>query len=403
MSAGRAKIEPRAEGPRAAHGQREARAERLLTLLFLFGSLAFGCAHPEHFRQPPTVDLDDRALNIWQAIRLADPAQMGRDFDPRVDQAFNKAARGAFLDGLRQKFGKPLDISLPATRKKFAAVYTLRFEKGDLEMRLAASDSFAIIGLTIGPPKTEPARRNKVPLALPLEGLALVRWGDDGPGANPRATGEMQRFAYDFIALDPNGRARKGAGRDNADYACFGRKVRAPAAGTVIEAVDGARDNRPGEANPLVALGNAVMIQHGPGEVSVLAHLERGSIRVRAGEKVARGQAIGQCGNSGDSSEPHLHFHLQDQAALQKGNGIRAYFERVKRYGHVALADDSPEAVPIAAAEALVDYPPLRGDVVADAGGAPSRRAAGWPTGASSGGAAPSGGGAAPSGRAMGK
>ena len=61
----------------------------------------------------------------------------------------------------------------------------------------------------------------------------------------------------------------------------------------------------------------------------MLAHLKRGSIVVRAGDKVKRGQLLGQCGNSGNSSEPHLYYHLQDSPVLQEGLGIRCAFQKV--------------------------------------------------------------------------
>jgi murein DD-endopeptidase MepM/ murein hydrolase activator NlpD len=82
--------------------------------------------------------------------------------------------------------------------------------------------------------------------------------------------------------------------------------------------------------NPYSALGNAVFIQHRENEVSVLAHLKLDSVKVKVGDKVARGQLIGLCGNSGNSSEPHLHYHLQNTPIIQDGTGIKCLFEKVK-------------------------------------------------------------------------
>ena len=62
-----------------------------------------------------------------------------------------------------------------------------------------------------------------------------------------------------------------------------------------------------------------VVLDLGRGEFALLAHLRRGSVRVRKGQRVRAGDALGVCGNSGNSSEPHLHFHLQDRAALFGG------------------------------------------------------------------------------------
>jgi len=121
----------------------------------------------------------------------------------------------------------------------------------------------------------------------------------------------------------------------------------------VTDVIDGVRDNVPGSMNPYSALGNAVFIQHREREVSVLAHLKRSSIRVKVGDRVERGQVIGLCGNSGNSSEPHLHYHLQNTPVIQDGTGIKCYFRTV-----VVTRDDKTEP--------RKNYSPVKGDVVAD-------------------------------------
>jgi murein DD-endopeptidase MepM/ murein hydrolase activator NlpD len=103
--------------------------------------------------------------------------------------------------------------------------------------------------------------------------------------------------------------------------------------------------------NPYSALGNAVLIQHGPQEVSVLAHLKNGSVRVAAGDKVKRGQIVGLCGNSGNSSEPHLHFHLQNTPIIQDATGIKVFFAQLL----VGAREKS---------EPKRDYSPVKGDTI---------------------------------------
>ena len=93
--------------------------------------------------------------------------------------------------------------------------------------------------------------------------------------------------------------------------------------------------------NPLCAIGNCLIIDQGHNEYAVYAHLKPGSLGIRRGDKVRTGQVLGLCGNSGNSSEPHLHFHLQDNAILQDGAGITPYFTDVKcRRGDTTLADE---------------------------------------------------------------
>lgn len=86
------------------------------------------------------------------------------------------------------------------------------------------------------------------------------------------------------------------------------------------------RDNAPGSMNAYMALGNFVVIEHRAREYSVLAHLKQGSVRVKPGRKVKRGEVLGLCGNSGNSSEPHLHYHLQNTPVIQDGTGIKVFF-----------------------------------------------------------------------------
>ena len=87
------------------------------------------------------------------------------------------------------------------------------------------------------------------------------------------------------------------------------------AAGTGVAAAASARTWRPRE-NTRDPAGNHVVLQLGNGEHALLAHLRRGSLRVKPGQRVRQGDALGRCGNSGNSSEPHLHFHVQDRAKL---------------------------------------------------------------------------------------
>ena len=168
-------------------------------------------------------------------------------------------------------------------------------------------------------------RKTRTLLRLPFEGAAYVAWGGRAPHQNYHAQFADQQFAYDFFLLD-RGAIHRGDGTRNEDYACFERAIVAPAAGTVRAVLDTVTDNRPGRMNPDLPPGNHVVIDHGHGEYSVVAHLRRGSVRVRPGDRVKSGQAVGTCGNSGNSSAPHLHYHLQTKAQPGSGVGLPAQF-----------------------------------------------------------------------------
>ena len=165
----------------------------------------------------------------------------------------------------------------------------------------------------------------KTPLRLPFQGEWYVFWGGRTLEQNYHAAVADQRFAYDFMARR-QGRSHSGDGTKVQDYYCWGRPVLAPGAGTVVEAVDGLPDNAPGTTDPQHPAGNHVIIDHANGEYSLLAHLKRGSVAVRQGARVEAGAQLGACGNSGNTSEPHLHYHLQNGPEFGRAEGLPAQF-----------------------------------------------------------------------------
>ena len=120
-----------------------------------------------------------------------------------------------------------------------------------------------------------------------------------------------------FSGSDEAGVLFKNTGKANEDYLGYGKEIVAPANGTVVEVIDGIRENYPGVRNVYAQIGNAIIIQHSSKEYSVLAFLKQGSIRVKVGDRITRGQVIAQYGSSGNATEPSLHFHLQDSPYMQ--------------------------------------------------------------------------------------
>src|SRR5690606_44481 len=145
-----------------------------------------------------------------------------------------------------------------------------------------------------------------------------------------------QRFATDCLILQA-GRSFSGDGTREADYFCWGKPVLAPARAKVVAVERLLADNPPGIMDAANPAGNHVILDLGNGEFALLAHLKANSITVESGDEVRQGQRIGSCGNSGNTSEPHLHFHLQDAPGFGKGAGLPAYF-------HDYIADGEPVA-----------------------------------------------------------
>jgi hypothetical protein len=188
--------------------------------------------------------------------------------------------------------------------------------------------------------------KQRTQLYPPFRGEWFVIEGGVDTGQAPHRNLLMQMYAYEFGA-DQNRSRYSGSGARREDYYAFGKEVVAPASGVVVEAVDGIADNEPGKRNPYALIGNAVVIRHSDREYSVLAYLKQGSVRVRAGDPVQKGQLIGLCGSSGGATEPAIHYHLQNTGQWSTATTLKFYFEQVGVAGDDSTSvqrDHSPVA-----------------------------------------------------------
>ena len=151
-----------------------------------------------------------------------------------------------------------------------------------------------------------------------------------------------QRFAIDYVKMDENGRRFTGDSLKNQSYYAEGVDALAVADGIVASVKDGIPENVPGPMSRAVPItletvgGNFVILDIGQGRYAFYAHLKPGSLRVRPGDRVRKGQVIGLVGNSGNSTEPHLHFHLMDGTSPLGSEGIpyaHETFELIGRCG----------------------------------------------------------------------
>ena len=151
-----------------------------------------------------------------------------------------------------------------------------------------------------------------VRFAPPFAGRWTVTQGVDGPHTHQGAW----RHALDFEVAGAEGDTHTGAGRELRDFRCYRLPVLAAADGTVVKVVADVPDNAVGERNAREPYGNLVLLQHGTGLYSLVAHLAPGSVEVREGQLVRQGAKLARCGNSGRSFVPHLHFQLQGTARI---------------------------------------------------------------------------------------
>jgi hypothetical protein len=197
---------------------------------------------------------------------------------------------------------------------------------------------------------------NKTRLVLPVTGRVAVSDGFDLYSHHRRREYQHpfwkkigvfdhpDRFGLDLKLVDAEGREFKGTGKTNEDFFAWSQPLRAPADGIVVSVHNAQPDNTvigtenlwtPGdvETEPMQGFGNHVLIDHGRGEFSLLAHARAGSVHVRKGDRVRAGQLVARVGNSGSSLGPHLHYELRTGWGLKGITGMPAYFHDVSVVG----------------------------------------------------------------------
>ncbi|MEV0407176.1 M23 family metallopeptidase [Actinoallomurus sp. NPDC050550] len=208
--------------------------------------------------------------------------------------------------------------------------------------------------------RLRPAEREPVLVSPPVRGrwVAVNSPADRVPSHGVHAYG--QTYAIDLVHHPDTEREWQGVRaawpptRSPERFPGFGRPVFAPVDGVVVRVRRRSRDHWSRDSVPGVIyllvegmvrelfgpgrlLGNHIVIAMDGGGYAVLAHLRRGSARVTAGQRVTAGEQIAECGNSGNSSEPHVHFQLMDAPHLLAAGGVPFRFDRFE-------IDGGPEA-----------------------------------------------------------
>lgn len=189
--------------------------------------------------------------------------------------------------------------------------------------------------------------RDQVKLQLPIRGRLIVWDGHDLLAHHRRWDYLFQpirdfgfvsnagRYSYDLVPIDADGAMSHGDEARNESWIGFRAPVHAPAAGTIVVVVDDQLDNRQFDTADLkrelmVVYGNRIVIDHGHGEFSVLAHLAQGSAKVKVGDRIRAGEVIAAIGASGSAMFPHLHYQLQS-SATGTAEGLPSYFHGFAR------------------------------------------------------------------------
>ena len=249
--------------------------------------------------------------------------------------------------GLKSQLGSIKNIRFVRLQSA-SALYETTFDNAVLGMTITLNPKNEIAGLLFKPyTESKEIIRNTTKMKLPIKGEWTVTWGGDTKEQNYHVESIAQKNAFDILIKDGQGTTHKASGESNEDYYAFGKEIYAPCDGEVVLVVDGVKDNIPGALNPVYIPGNTVIIKTATGEYAFFAHFKQHSIVVKEGQKVSSGALLGLCGNSGNSSEPHLHFHLQNVEDMTKAIGAKCFFDQIKVNGVLKL-----------------DYSPVKGDKI---------------------------------------
>ncbi len=180
----------------------------------------------------------------------------------------------------------------------------LRFHNGDSAGGIALVNRVYDAYIRDFPQYTIPVK-----LPLPLHGTLTV-WGNNRPDSITHAG--LNRFCFDFLGADEGGSIMKPGSVSpgkKADYYGFGRDILAVVDG-IVERADGDYPDIEPRLSTILADGNILVIKDSAGFHYNYAHIRQGSMTVKVGQEVKAGQKIGEMGNSGYTTVPHLHFGL---------------------------------------------------------------------------------------------
>jgi murein DD-endopeptidase MepM/ murein hydrolase activator NlpD len=300
---------------------------------------------PRHvFKEPDRVDVKEKQECFYFHLVVRDVA--GRTLAPQ-------SATLRYYSGSAERQTVTLSAeALKTLQGENLTKYSGLEESFDLRHHVCAPAALSIdrvsYTLDLGGAGKKPIRQTleipvatypqRVKLTFPLKGNFIVANGTVLEGGHHEWS---QMFASDIVALGPNYNALATGGEKNSDYAGWGREVLAPGRGKIVYARNDVPDNAAPGVIDMAALekmpdqpwpiaGNVVVIEHDEGEYSLLAHMQKGSVRVKSGDHVEAGTVLGLLGNSGHSEGPHLHYNLMDGPVLFKSDPLPARFGNVE-------------------------------------------------------------------------
>ncbi len=235
-------------------------------------------------------------------------------------------------------FFKSIETSIGAIKKHeflkikdLSHIYKMTFDNGVRDVLIYLNQANEIGGMFVSvhrPIDLPKLARNTTKMIWPFKEKSFVFWGGETVAQNYHMAQEVQQYAYDILMV-ANGSSHKGDAKKNESYFVFGKDIMAPCDAKVVKVIKGVIDNVPGELNPKQLTGNTIVLETSQKEFILFAHLKQNSILVKVGDEVKQGQVMAKCGNSGNSTEAHLHLQLQNVADFFQATGAKLYFDKI--------------------------------------------------------------------------
>jgi murein DD-endopeptidase MepM/ murein hydrolase activator NlpD len=303
--------------------------------------------------------IDDIDIELLQANRVVESRKLDREAMQRIADRGAKLQAAGILEQVAFQFcgtdliGSDIKLAGPILDRNrgllmVEQVFAFRSARDTLRVHVHGNvDGHAAEFTGSIPIKSEFAQNKYI---FPLRGVWYAGYGASFHTGHRWAVPE--EFALDIAKVGESGLSHKGDGTRFDDYYAYGSDVLAAADGRVTSVANDQQEDpsamqRPNEtqeayfarlqkeqgerlAKGLTAItGNYVMIDHGKNEYSLYAHLQPGSVGIRVGDQVKAGDVIGKLGSSGNSTEPHLHFHVCDKPDPLMCAGIPVNFSNI--------------------------------------------------------------------------
>jgi hypothetical protein len=301
-------------------------------------------------------------------LRRIDVLSAGKSIATFEGGEMNSALLPVGMAAAPQPSGTALDVRTIASGRRVLAFVWVTLDKGaaiptELRHRVTAGDeSVESAPLTV-------SRAKPVSIGPPLRGGMWVAVnGPANTSIHRRALLAVgggariaQRFAIDWVKVDMQGRGFDGDAKDNKTYFAYGEEAVAVADATVVAIKDGIPENVPGLTSRAVPItletvtGNLVTLDLGSGLYAFYAHFQPGSLRVKPGDRVRRGQVLGLVGNSGNSTQAHLHFHVSDSAEPLGSEGVPYVLDAFEVFNPAGTSERREHELPMQ--NAVVRFP----------------------------------------------